>query len=108
MTAVALGAFPYEARVPGEGIETITPDNLWEIVSSLDVPGIEALFIADPSKLVTKWASEMTSRFTYCSDFNTPAFAGAYDDQPNYWVQGVGVINTARQQASDWRRQHGN
>ena len=108
MTAQALGDFPYEVNVPGAGREVITSKNLWDVISRLDVPGLESFFIADPGKLVTSWAVGVTSRFTYCSDFNTPAFAGAYDDQPNYWVQGVGVINTARQQASDWRRQHGN
>jgi hypothetical protein len=108
MTAVCLGEFPYEARVPGAGVEVITDDNLWEIISRLEVPGIESFFIADPSKLVTKWAVEVTNRYTYCSEFNTPAYAGAYDDQPNFWVKAVGVIQQARSQASEWRRQHGN
>ena len=107
MTAQALGDFPYEARVPGAGIETITQDNLWDIIATLDVPGLESFFIADPGKLVTSWAVGVTSRFTYCSEFNTPAFEGAYDDQPNWWVSAVGVMKHARQQASDWRRQHG-
>jgi len=101
-------SFPYEARVPGFGFEVITNDNLWDIVSKLDVPGIEALFIADPKHLVTKWAIGVTSRFTYCSEFNCPAFEGSYDDQPNYWISAVGVIKHARTQASEWRHKHGN
>jgi len=60
-------------------------------------------FIADPSKLVTKWALDVTSRYTYCSDFNCPAFDGSYDDQPNYWIQAVGVMRQARAEASKWR-----
>ena len=89
--------------MPGKGLKVITNDNLWETVSSLDVPGLESFFIADPSKLVTKWALDVTSRFTYCSDFNCPAFDGSYDDQPNWWVQAVGVIRQARTEASKWR-----
>jgi len=108
MTAEFLGAFPYEVNVPGAGREVITNDNLWDIIASLDVPGLESFFIADPSKLVTKWAIEVTSRYTYCSEFNTPAFQGAYDDQPNWWTQAVGVVKTARHQASEWRNKHGN
>ena len=89
--------------MPGKGLKVITNDNLWETVSSLDVPGLESFFIADPSKLVTRWALDVTSRFTYCSDFNCPAFGGSYDDQPNWWVQAVGVIRQARTEASKWR-----
>jgi len=89
--------------VPGKGLKVITNDNLWETVSSLDVPGLESFFIADPSKLVTRWALDVTSRYTYCSDFNCPAFDGSYDDQPNWWVQAVGVIRQARTEASKWR-----
>ena len=89
--------------MPGKGLKVITNDNLWETVSSLDVPGLESFFIADPSKLVTRWALDVTSRFTYCSDFNCPAFDGSYDDQPNWWVQAVGVIRQARTEASKWR-----
>ena len=89
--------------MPGKGLKVITNDNLWETVSSLDVPGLESFFIADPSKLVTKWALDVTSRYTYCSDFNCPAFDGSYDDQPNWWVQAVGVIRQARTEASKWR-----
>mgnify|MGYP003958928837 FL=1 len=89
--------------MPGKGLKVITNDNLWETVSSLDVPGLESFFIADPSKLVTRWALDVTSRYTYCSDFNCPAFDGSYDDQPNWWVQAVGVIRQARTEASKWR-----
>ena len=89
--------------MPGKGLKVITNDNLWETVSSLDVPGLESFFIADPSKLVTRWALDVTSRFTYCSDFNCPAFDGSYDDQPNYWIQAVGVMRQARAEASKWR-----
>ena len=89
--------------MPGKGLKVITNDNLWETVSSLDVPGLESFFIADPSKLVTRWALDVTSRYTYCSDFNCPAFDGSYDDQPNWWVQAVGVIRQARAEASKWR-----
>ena len=81
---------------------------MWETIAGLDVPGLEAFFIADPKHLVTKWAMEVTSRFTYTSEFNCPPYPGAYDDQPNYWVQAVGVIRTARKQASEWRSKHGN
>ena len=89
--------------MPRKGLKVITNDNLWETVSSLDVPGLESFFIADPSKLVTRWALDVTSRYTYCSDFNCPAFDGSYDDQPNWWVQAVGVIRQARTEASKWR-----
>ena len=89
--------------MPGKGLKVITNDNLWETVSSLDVPGLESFFIADPSKLVTRWALDVTSRYTYCSAFNCPAFDGSYDDQPNWWVQAVGVIRQARTEASKWR-----
>ena len=89
--------------MPGKGLKVITNDNLWETVSSLDVPGLESFFIADPSKLVTRWALDVTARYTYCSDFNCPAFDGSYDDQPNWWVQAVGVIRQARTEASKWR-----
>jgi hypothetical protein len=80
---------------------------LWDIIATLDVPGLESFFIADPGKLVTKWAVDVTSRFTYCSDFNCPAYSGAYDDQPNYWIQAVSEIKRARTQASEWRNAHG-
>ncbi len=103
-----MGEFPYEARVPGAGVKVITSDNLWETISTLDVPGLEAFFIADPGKLVTKWAVDVTDRFTYCAEFSTPAYPGAYDDQPNWWTQAVGVIKYARSQASKWRSKHGN
>ena len=103
MTAVNLGDFPYDARVPGHGVKTITEENLWDVISLLDVPGLESFFIADPSNLVTRWAIEMTSRYTYCSEFNCVAFEGSYDDQPNYWVQAVGVMRQARAEASKWR-----
>jgi hypothetical protein len=102
-----LGDFPYEVKVPGMGRETITQENLWDVISTLDVPGLESFFIADPGKLVTKWAVDVTSRFTYCSDFNCPAYSGAYDDQPNYWIQAVSEIKRARTQASEWRNAHG-
>jgi hypothetical protein len=102
-----LGDFPYEVKVPGMGRETITQENLWDIIATLDVPGLESFFIADPGKLVTKWAVDVTARFTYCSDFNCPAYSGAYDDQPNYWIQAVSEIKRARTQASEWRNAHG-
>jgi hypothetical protein len=102
-----LGDFPYEVKVPGMGRETITQENLWDIIATLDVPGLESFFIADPAKLVTKWAVDVTARFTYCSDFNCPAYSGAYDDQPNYWIQAVSEIKRARTQASEWRNAHG-
>ena len=89
--------------MPGKGLKVITNDNLWETVSSLDVPGLESFFIADPSKLVTKWALDVTARYTYCSEFSCAAFDGSYDDQPNWWVQAVGVIRQARTEASKWR-----
>lgn len=107
LTASCLGDFPYECNVPGASRLTITQDNLWDVVSSLDVPGIEALFVADPRYLVTNWAASVTSRYAYCSEFNCPAYEGAYDDQPNWWVSAVAVIKHARQQASDWRTKHG-
>ena len=89
--------------MPGKGLKVITNDNLWETVSSLDVPGLESFFIADPSKLVTRWALDVTSRYTYCSEFSCAAFDGSYDDQPNYWIQAVGVMRQARAEASKWR-----
>ena len=104
MSASCLGDFPYDVNVPGAGRLTITPDNLWDIIAGLDVPGLESFFVADPSKLVTNWALDVTARFSYTSDFNCPAFPGTYDDQPNWWVSAVGVIRQARQQASEWRR----
>jgi len=86
------------------GRETITQENMWDIISTLDVPGLESFFIADPGKLVTKWAVEVTARFTYCSEFNaTPAFSGAYEDQPNWWISAVSEIKRARGDASKWR-----
>ena len=90
--------------MPGAGRETITHENMWDIISTLDVPGLESFFIADPGKLVTKWAVEVTARFTYCSEFNaTPAFSGAYEDQPNWWISAVSEIKRARGDASKWR-----
>ena len=103
----SLGEFPYDVRVPGAGLATITQDNMWDVIASLDVPGIEAFFIADAGKLVTKWASDVIARFTYCSEMNCPPFAGAYDDQPAFWVVAVGVIRQARSEASKWRSAHG-
>ena len=107
MSASCLGDFPYDVNVPGQGRVTITADNLWLTIASLDVPGLESFFIADPAKLVTKWAIDMTSRYTYCLDFNCPAYEGSYDDQPNYWIKAAGVIQQARVHASEWRNAHG-
>lgn len=96
--------FPYETRVPGRGVETVTEENLWDIIATLDVPGVEAFFVADANKLVTKWAIGVVSRYTFCSEFNCPAFSGSFDDQPAWWVSAVHVIKEARIQASEWRR----
>ncbi len=103
LSASCLGEFPYEVNAPGIGLVTVTSENMWSIIAQLDNPGIEAFFIADPKYLVTKWAVDVTTRFSYCSDFNCPAFSGAYDEQPNWWVNAVGVIQHARKQASEWR-----
>jgi len=89
--------------VPGAGRETITHENMWDVISTLAVPGLESFFIADPGKLVTKWAVDVTARFTYCSEFNCPAYEGAYEDQPNWWISAVNEIKRARGEASKWR-----
>jgi hypothetical protein len=100
----SLGEFPYDARVPGSGIKTITQENLWDIIAGLDEPGLESFFIADASKLITRWALDVTARYAYCSEFNCPAYEGAYDNQPNWWISAVGVIRQERMKASKFRR----
>jgi len=39
-----------------------------------------------PDLLQDEWVTDMFSRYNYCEKFNTPAYPGAYDDQPAGWM----------------------
>lgn len=35
---------------------------------------------------------DMIKRYEYCSNLNVPAYPGAFDDQPAFWVDFVNLI----------------
>ena len=51
-----------------------------------------ALHIACPSTLYDPEVGPVMEQFIYCRDSHTPPFAGAYGDQPAWWLDASKII----------------
>lgn len=47
----------------------------------------------DQRLLLDMEIQNMIERYNYCTKIDTPAFRGAYDDQPAYWVDFVNILS---------------
>ena len=57
------------------------------------------------SFIVDNELQAVMSRKFYCDQYKTvPPFAGAYDDQPEWWVKAVNIIGVAESEATRFAR----
>jgi len=58
--------------------------------------------------MIDKSFQDVLRRKYYCEKFNVPPFVGAFDDQPEWWVKGMSLVDTAESEANKYlRRKNG-
>ena len=54
--------------------------------------------------MIERAFQDVIKRRYYCDKFNVPPFKGAYDDQPEWWIDAMSRVDTAEAEATKYLR----